>query len=364
MNADARNEKGRASEPCQAWQPLLTLLAAGGELDADEHARINRHLTQCPACSASLEREKALLALVADSQHEPDAALLEASRAGLEEALDREEERGWLRRKLAVLLPSSWISPSPAWSGALLLLIGFTVGLLGPRLLLRSHATPVSGSGSAAAPNASATGATPMPEVNARPNAISPSPAPIDLRAADVAGINVFRSGDSGSPRVELRLRTQQPVTVRGTLDDDDVRNVLVNILQDNRFCPDPDLRLDAVNLLRARHNDLAVRSVLCHAARTDQDAAVRRMALEALAGADPQAMIRDTLLDALAADDDPGVRIQAINVLRDMAGRSQMLPDDRVLSVLRDRTQKDPSALVRVQSAAALRALAPPPVP
>ena len=361
MSTDTRKEDERALRPCVEWQPLVTLLAAGGELDAEEQARASRHLAHCAACSASLQREQALLALLADSHREPDAPLLAACRAGLQDALDREEERGWLRRRLAVLLPASWISPRPAWSGALLLLIGFTVGLLGPRLLLRSRATPASVSGSAAAPDASATAANPSPSAGAKPNPITAAPTPFDLHAADVAGINVFRSGDSETPRVELHLRTQQPLTVRGTLDDDDVRSVLLNVLQDSRFCPDPDLRLDAVNLLRARHNDPTVRSVLCRAARADGDAGVRRMALQALAGAGPQPMIRDTLLDALAADDDAGVRIEAISVLRDMAARGPMLPDERVLNLLRERTEKDPSALVRVQSAAALRALAPP---
>jgi len=364
MSTDTRNEEERALQPCGEWQPLVTLLAASGELDAEDQARASRHLADCAACSASLQREKALLALLADGHREPDAPLLAACRAGLQDALDREEERGWLRRRLAVLLPSSWISPRPAWSGALLLLIGFTVGLLGPRLLLHSRAasaTTVAVSGSAPAPDASATAANSTPAASANRSPAPTVPTPFDLHAADVAGINVFPSGDSEAPRVELHLRTQQPLTVRGTLDDDDVRSVLLNVLQDSRFCPDPDLRLDAVNLLRARHNDPTVRSVLCRAARADGDAGVRRMALQALAGAGPQPMIRDTLLDALAADDDTGVRIEAISVLRDMAARGPMLPDERVLNLLRERTEKDPSALVRVQSAAALRALAPP---
>jgi len=363
MTTDMTSET-TVQQPCAEWRELLTLLAAGGELDPAEQERVSRHMAHCAACAASLERERALLALVADDHREPDPALLAACRAGLQDALDRQEERGWLRRKLSVLLPASWISPRPAWSGALLLLIGFTVGLLGPRLLLRSHATPVSVSRSVPAPDASAMGANPSPLLSAKPQAVSVAPAPFDLRAADVAGINVFRSSESEVPRVELHLRTQQPLTVRGTLDDDDVRSVLLNVLQDSRFCPDPDLRLDAVNLLRSRDNDPAVRSVLCRAARADGDAGVRRMALQALAGAGPQPMIRDTLLDALAADDDAGVRIEAISVLRDMAMRRAMLPDDRILNALRERAQKDPSSSVRVQSVAALRALVPPPAP
>ena len=362
MSPDTHDEHN-TSQPCGEWQPLLMLFAAGGELEPAEHARIAGHLAHCASCSAALDREKALLALLAEHRNEPDATLLASCRASLEDSLDRVEERGWLRRTFAVLLPSSWISPRPAWSGAVLLLIGFSVGVLGPRLLLHRPAAP--GTPANAAPAISAVSGTPSPVASARPNATPSAPVPLDLHTADVAGINVFPSGDQGPPRVELHLRAQQPVTLRGTLDDDDVKSVLLNVLSDSdRFCPDAAMRLDAVSLLRARHNDPDVRSVLCRAVHGDRDAAVRRKALEALDGADAQDIVRDTLLDALAADENPGVRIEAIAVLRDMVARGQMLSDDHILAVLRDRMQKDPSASVRLQSAAAVRDLAPPPGP
>lgn len=363
MSPDTHNEHG-TSQPCAEWQPLLTLLAAGDELDPAEQARMAGHLAHCAACSAALDRDYALLALLAEHHNEPDASLLASCRAGLEDELDRQEERGWLRRNFAVLLPSSWISPRPAWSGAVLLLIGFSVGMLAPRLLLHRPATAGVSGNSAASAVSPVKGSSPV-ATTAGPTAVPPSSSALDLHTADVAGINVFPSGDQGPPRVELRLRAQQPLTVQGTIDDDDVKSVLLNVLRDSdRFCPDPDVRLDAVSLLRARRNDPDVRAVLCRAVHSDRNAVVRRKALDALGGADPQDLVRDTLLDALAADDDPGVRIEAISALRKMASQGQMLPDDRVLALLRDRMQQDPNPAVRLQSAAALRALAPPPGP
>jgi len=352
------------SQACGEWEPLRMLLTAGEELDPAQQARIAGHLAHCAACSAALGREKGLLALLAEHHSEPDANLLASCRASLEDALDRQEERGWLHRTLAVMFPSSWISPRPAWSGAVLLLIGFSVGMLAPRLLLHRPATAaVSGNG--AVPVVSTRNGSPSAVASANANSASSAPAALDLHTADVAGINVFPSGGQGLPRVELRLRAQQPLTVQGTIDDDDVKSVLLNVLSDSdRFRPDPDVRMDAVSLLRARHNDPDVRAVLCRAVHSDRNAAVRRKALEALGGADPQDLVRDTLLDALAADQDSNVRIEAVSLLRAMAARGQMLSDDRVLAVLRDRTQKDPSAAVRLQTAAALRALAPPPGP
>jgi hypothetical protein len=183
--------------------------------------------------------------------------------------------------------------------------------------------------------------------------------AALDLHTADVAGINVFPSGGDTPPQVQLQMREQQPFTVQGTVDNDDVKNELLNILSSgDRFCP--DIRLDAVDLLSARTNDPDVRSALCHAVHKDHNAAVRLKALEALNGAEPQDTVQQTLLDALVDDQNPGVRVEAINSLRGMVSRGEVSSSDKMLSVLQDRMQNDPNAYIRLQSAAAIRDLGP----
>jgi len=345
-----RNDNNSVDRPCGSSEPLLMLHAAGGELDPAEQAEIVDHLTHCANCTAALEREKELLDFLSAHRASPDAAMLASCRSGLVDALDREEDRGWFRRWALRLAPVGWLSPRPAWSAALLLLIGFSVGMLGPRLLRNEPAPAGPLSGSATLPAAQT--ASPSGSGNA-------SLGNIDLHTAEVAGINVLPAGSNQPPQVELQLRAQQPVTLQGTVDDAAVKRVLLNILRNNdRF--DPDVRLNAVELLRSRTNDPEVRSVLCHAVHTDRNAAVRLKALEALNGAEPQDIIRQTLLDALVDDQNPGVRIEAINSLRDMAAKGQVESDDHMLAVLRDRMEKDPSTYIRLQSAAVIRDLGP----
>lgn len=337
-----RNEEV-PGQPCEEFEPSLVLLAAD-ELNTAEKAEVVDHLAHCSRCAAAWEREKDLLALLTTQRAEPDAALLASCRAGLEDALDREEERSSWRRAIGAWLPLSWLAPRPAWGAALLLLIGFSVGILVPRLVRRPVASMTP---SSLTPTATET----------TPN--EPTNPPLDLRSAEVAGISVLPSGDDQPPRVEVQLRAQRPFTVQGTVNNENVKSVLLNVLRNNgRF--DPDVRLDAVDLLRARNNDPDVRSALCHAVHTDRNAAVRLKALEALNGAEPQDIIRQTLLDALVDDQNPGVRIEAINALRQMAARGQVVTDNRMLSVLRDRMEKDPSTYIRLQSAAAIRDLGP----
>jgi HEAT repeats/Putative zinc-finger len=337
----------KAGQPCGDMEPLLVLFAAGEELDLAEQAEVAEHVAHCPHCSAALDRERELLASLAVHRREPNAALLASCRAGLEDTLDREEETGWLRRTFGSFIPASWISPRPAWSAALLLAIGFSVGVLGPRFFDRSFrpASPASPPGVS-------------DESSAMVNEPSSSLGTLDLHTADVADINVIPTAGE-PPQIELELKAQRPVTLQGTVDNRDVKRVLLNILRNSdRF--DPDVRLNAVDLLRARSNDPDVRSVLCQAVHSDHNTAVRLKALEALNGAEPQNLVRQTLLDALMDDQNPGVRIEAINELRAMAAKGQVVSDDHMLSVLRDRMQKDPNTYIRLQSAAAVRDLGP----
>ena len=339
----AERHDGSVHQPCEEFEPLLVLMAAG-ELNPAETAEVADHLPHCPGCAAALEQNKELVGLISERRVDPDAALLASCRAGLEDALDREEERSWLRRLVGAVVPPSFLAPRPAWSAALLLLMGFSIGVLGPRFL--RHPSVNEAANVPAAANGTGT-------------AGDPTSAPFDIHSAEVAGINVFPTGGNEPPQVELQLRAQQPVRVQGTVNNENVKGVLLNILRNNdRF--DPDVRLDAVDLLRARNNDPEVRSALCHAVHTDHNAAVRLKALEALNGAEPQDIIRQTLLDALVDDQNPGVRVEAINALRDMAAKGQVVSDDHMLAVLRERTQKDPSTYIRLQSAAAIRDLGP----
>ena len=362
MNRDAANTP---NTPCPDWQSPLMLSAAGGELEDAEHDHLSAHLAQCPSCRESLEREKELLALLSENHTEPDAALLASCRASLTDALDREEEGGWLRRALGGLLPADWLTPRPAWSAAVLLLIGFSVGVLAPRLLRPPANLAALGNSSpqiSATNDSDTTQSTSADSSDSNPNPLAGlAQSPLDLRTADVAGIDVLPSdGVDDSPRVELQLRAQQPVTLSGTVNNDDVKDVLLGVLRNGeRFCP--DVRLDAVDLLRERNNDPDVRAALCHTVRNDRNAAVRLKALEALDGAEPEDIVQQTLLAALVDDDNPGVRVEAINELRDLAASGRVSSDDgHMMSVLRERMQKDPNTYIRLQSAQVIRELGP----
>jgi len=345
--------EGLSSTACGEFEPRLTLLAAG-ELDSSEVDEVQKHIQSCDGCRIAFRQESELLAMLSSNRSEPDANFLASCRAGLFDALDQQEERGWLRRAAGYFLPSSWVSPQPAWSAAFLLVIGFAVGLFGPRLL-----RPVANPSSPSANHITVTNSVSQ-SADANPAGVSNSTiSSLELHRADVAGINVFPAAENQLPQVQLQLNTQRPMTVSGTVNDDDVKDVLIHVLQDSQRY-DPDVRLDAVEVLRLRNNDADVRSALCRAVHTDHNAAVRLKALEALDGAEQQGLVRQTLLDALVDDQNPGVRVEAINALREMAAKGQVSSDDHLLAVLQDRMKKDPNNYIRLQSAAVIRDLGP----
>ena len=121
-----------AKMTCKDVAPLLVFYVCE-EVSDGERALIEAHLAGCKACSGQLADEKEFhSALVAapQSADEFDASgiLLSQCRSELEEALDdlsapplEEHWRpfGWLRR---------WMALRPAWSGALLVLVGVLAG--------------------------------------------------------------------------------------------------------------------------------------------------------------------------------------------------------------------------------------------
>ncbi|MDE3110496.1 MAG: HEAT repeat domain-containing protein [Acidobacteriota bacterium] len=368
---DAR-KFGHADAPCDAWQPLRSL-AVGGELDPADESRLAPHLAECAACSADLARERETLALLVAQRAEPGAALLASCRAGLQDALDREEDRGWIARFLGPLLPSSWISPRPAWSAAILLLIGFSVGLFVPRLLLRNRAAhppqnPPSHVASTPAPlllaHSPYADSHKAPDSAAQQNssdssaAASASPVQaLDLHRATVASINVLPTGAGVPPQVQLQLAAQQPYTLQGTVDDGDVRDVLLYVLRHGELFA-PVIRLSAVDALSPRSGIPEIHSALSRAMRQDASAAVRLKALQALSSPGPEDLVARMLLDAISSDQDPIVREQAMDTLRNLADSGQLAPTDHVIAVLRNFAHDDADPSIRMQSAAVVREL------
>jgi hypothetical protein len=343
---------------CADIAPLLVFYACD-EVERAEREEIDAHLVVCASCAAQLAEEQEMqTALVSTFQPadrlDPSGALLAQCRSELSELLDdlsapslREHWMpfGWVRR---------WMALRPAWSAAVLILLGLAVGTqVALWIPGRDGGSPAFGVGQAMNVKAAA------PLTNE------------DLSKMAVAGINFAPGADASSGTVQLQVRTEQPFVLSGSVDDSEVRRVLTYVVANGeRF--DPGVRLDCLDALKSHIGDEEVRKALLSAARKDHNAAVRMKALEALRDSSEDDSVRDTLLDALEHDANPGVRVEAVNLLvrslgADLSGTevdaSQIPADpsvDRVIHALEGLQHRDPNPYVRLRSAAALRQIGP----
>jgi hypothetical protein len=355
---------------------LLFVFYLCNEVDNEERARIEEHLAKCEVCRTQLAEERSFqnaMGEMTQAADELDTAgvLLSQCRSELAEKLDdlarpRVKETPlrfmWLRR---------WLIVHPAWSGAVLVVLGLFLGVQSTQWFAGRNANNALGQ---------------VIDVRAG--------LPItddQLSKMAVAGINFTPSPSADKQNVRLQLSAEQPVVLTGNLDDTDVRRVLTYVVANGeRF--DPGVRLDCLEALKARARDAAVRNALLAAARKDQNPAVRLKALEALGETSPDQAVRETLLQALQYDTNPGVRVEAVNLLvrslqnsqealatmpslpethmvtpshtpEAMLSRAAGSPADEsmanVIHTLEDLQRKDPSRYVRLQSAAALRQIA-----
>jgi hypothetical protein len=281
----------------------MLVFYACNEVSEQERAQIEGHLAGCAECSQQLARERELGDAIAVARGEGGDTvnadvLLEQCRSELAEKLDdlsaapasaqeRWELFGWVRR---------WMALRPAWSGAMLIFFG---------VLLGAEVIPWLQGGLGLTSN-----------INTRPMNVLASQKLTDdqLSKMAVAGINLSPYPNAAPGTVQVQLRAEQPMVLSGNADDSNMRRVLTYVVENGeRF--DAGVRLDCLDALRAQARNAQVRQALLTAARKDQNPAVRMKALEALRDSSDDD-VREAMLDALTHDANPGVRVEVVNML------------------------------------------------
>lgn len=283
-----------------------------GELSFDEEERVESHLDGCLECRAELDRHKALHQAFDAFAVEPPASLLRACRADLSAALRRAPAQegpfrlSWWDRMTDYLTASPGAGPILRPAGAIALLLA---GFFGARLMPTL--------GESLAPGSSQASIT---------------------RVSDVEPQN------DGSVRIVLDETRQRTVT--GSLDDQRVRNLLLDAVRDPN---NPGLRADSVDLLTRRAQSADIRGALVYLILHDQNDGVRLKAMEGLRpfAADPE--VHKALSDALFGDANPGVRTQAIDLLiQAPAGKMPANLDRATIGMLQQLMSQESNASVR----------------
>jgi hypothetical protein len=302
------------------------VMAAYGELPDDAAHELDRHLVTCTACCGERDQLQALKLLAeAYPVAEPSPNLMARSRLRLEEALDALPPKTWLER-FARRAQNNFASLQAAPVAAcLLLLIGAGAGGLGGYHIAQSHAARVSAGAEAAK-----------------------SQLDTPVNGVEVANISsIIR--DPNSEQVEVRYNQLVPAERTGTLDDPEIRQLLMLASANSNSA---GVRDHSVKLLaaecRAGHSckGAGIRDVLMVALRYDRDAGVRLAALEGLQPyVAEDVRVRDAVLEALLNDSDPRLRTAAINTLEPVDS------DTSVRQVLHTVAHSDRNPQIRLVS-------------
>jgi hypothetical protein len=308
---------------CEQAQESIALAVYGELPDMDRHL-LAQHLLMCEACRAEYDAVEGLRkAMSLHPQEEPSANLMAQARLGLEDALDRVPQGGWLLRLgRRFHLGLVRLSGAPVMASALLVLGlaagGFGGFKLGAHKLQEQQsemilkALPIRSSAVAIADGSvEAAGGK---RVLSEPD----DSLMIDRAAAQIGNVSQILSSPN-SDRVEIRFNRLVPESISGSVNDPYIRRLLLLgvVAPQNSMVRDMSVDLIARECAMGRCSEGADRGALMEALRYDSNPGVR---MDALAGLQPyiatDVHVRNAVLDAMLHDADPIVRVQAIELV------------------------------------------------
>jgi hypothetical protein len=157
---------------------------------------------------------------------------------------------------------------------------------------------------------------------------------------ASVANLRIIGS-DQASGQVQLAGEMVQPMRVEGSLEDEEVLQLIVGALQSPS---NPGFRFQAVELLSQSVIDPNIKQVLLNRLLNDDNAGVRLIALQALQAFSEEDDVRQVLKYVVENDDTPGIRVQAIEALAPMTEEEAI--DFAILEAVREV----PNEYIRMQ--------------
>jgi hypothetical protein len=178
------------------------------------------------------------------------------------------------------------------------------------------------------------------------------SPVAVDSKKPDYATISGITSIERkpGSDEVEVHFNRVLPDSMRGSVNDPQILGMLRSTAQNN---DNLGLRLGSIDALIAKSDELPVRETLTYTLRYDNNPGLRLRALEGLAPYVKQDIrVRNAVVNALLDDSNLGVRGGAMRALE------PVLADSSVRMALQLSAKEDPSAYIRNESKNALASM------
>lgn len=148
---------------------------------------------------------------------------------------------------------------------------------------------------------------------------------------------------EPGTDKVSIKYDATTTQQTEGSINDQKIQQLLLFAARNNY---NSGVRMDSVDLLTQKPDDIRVREALLYALRYDSNPGVRLKALEGLSSyVKDDVRVRDTLLEALMNDSNAGVRTRALQLLEPVRA------DSSVRVVLQRLAQDDKNVYIRSQA-------------
>jgi hypothetical protein len=299
------------------WVKENVILYVYDELADDSRIEMEQHAEHCAVCAKEIAEARGFHQEMASRpQLEVSPNFLAASRMRLSEGLESTEQARWRRW---IVDPAEWLRQmrfSPALASAILIL-GFAAGTLTAwQIVNKSQPGTTGGSARIASTNENA--------------------------EANIAGIHSITPID-GSNQVEITYDKLVPTSDKGDINDPRIQQLL---LLASRSQANSGVRIDSVNLLSQKSDENNVREVLMSALRYDKNPGVRLKALQGLKEViKTDTRVRDAVLEALMHDTNSGVRAEALRVLQPVKA------DSSVRVTLEELARNDRTPYIKLES-------------
>ena len=309
---------------CELAQQKIALFAYG-ELPDDQCHLLESHLALCKRCEEEFTAVQALQqAMSLAPALEPSANLLAQARLQLEEALDNMPRAGWITRaQQSFYRGLATLGQAPVAASALLVLGLGGGGWAGYRSALRSHslpsALPVSVVGSGTIANVSSIIRQPNTEnVEVHFNRLVPETTQGSLDDPQIRALLVVGTQSQVSPVAQNSVGLlAEECQAEHNCDQGPIRQSLLVAL---RYDKSAHVRLGALNGLKPYvAEDMRVRDGVLEALMNDRDATIRARAIELLQPVEADSSVQHVMQTVASEDDNPHIRTVSQKVLDDV---------------------------------------------
>ena len=303
------------------WIKENAVLYAYDELPDDQRHEFERHVATCSRCEQEIENVRAFLGAMKTGAPvtEPSPNFVTASRMRLQESLEHAEQSRGLGRFTFDVAGWFYQLKLNPALVAMLLIFGFVGGAVTTFITKRDS------------------GIVQGPGVDGKNTTANVLPI------ASIKGI----TQEPNSNKVQIQYDTLVPAQAEGSVDDPNIQRLL---LYASRARDNSGVRMDSMDVLTKNGDNDRVREALIFSLRYDKNPGVRLKALEGLKNyVKSDRRVRDVMLEALMRDDNSGVRVAAIQSLQ------PVMADTSVRATLQDLADRDSNKFIRYESQRAL---------